>query len=104
MNTGTANDLRNRRDALLNQLSELVEIRVQETKTGTINVSVGSDFLVEDTTSSDLIFDTRVDGSINLFDVRIEKSNKLLRTTGGRLQGILGSAILVAKSSFLTII
>lgn len=86
---GNANDLRTRRDALVNQLSEIVDVRVQETDKGALNVSVGSDFLVENTTASTVSIDERTDGGVQIFDIRMDKNNKLLRPTGGRLAGIL---------------
>lgn len=88
---GSANDLRSRRDGLLNQLSELVNVKSQETESGALNVSIGSDFLVENTTASTLEIDERVDEGISVFDLRFVKNNKLLRPSGGKLAGILTS-------------
>jgi flagellar hook-associated protein 1 FlgK len=61
---GAANDLRDKRELLLKQLAEFVDITVVETPTGEVNVLLGSAFLVSGSQSFDLATQQEPDNGI----------------------------------------
>jgi len=88
-NLGTANDLRDRREALVKQLSELLSVRAVETSTGSLNILSGSDFLVFGKDSKELVLDAAVDGDVVVSRIRFSSDGKLLTVNGGKLAGLL---------------
>jgi flagellar hook-associated protein 1 FlgK len=86
---GSANDLRDQREALVKQLSDLVSVRAVETQSGSLNVLAGSDFLVLDDQARALTLDTKADGDSVVSQVRFQKDGNLLTVRGGKLNGLL---------------
>ncbi|MBI4585796.1 MAG: flagellar hook-associated protein FlgK [Planctomycetes bacterium] len=86
---GTANDLRDQRDALTKQLADLVDIKVVETSTGVYNISHGSEFLVEGQTAQTLELDTGAEEGVPISEVRFSGSGRIYSGNGGALKGLL---------------
>jgi flagellar hook-associated protein 1 FlgK len=86
---GGANGLRDRRDALVKQLSELVDVQTTEDK-GLLNVYVGSEPLVIGTTNMGVGVkqSTDADGRLSA-NLIFKKNNATMKVTGGQL-GALG--------------
>lgn len=77
--TGQANGLRDQRDALLRQLSAMVDIRVSERDAGVVDVFVGSEPLVVGTTSRGAALrQETVDGTVTAIPI--------FRSTGGSMR------------------
>ncbi|MBC7783353.1 MAG: flagellar hook-associated protein FlgK [Burkholderiales bacterium] len=85
---GSANGLRDQRDALLKGLSEIVEIRTVEQGNGVTNVYVGSDPLVFDGRSLGVttVNDTDADGN-NYVKVIFKSNNGEIKSANGQLGG-----------------
>ena len=86
---GPAAALRDQRDALLRELSELFDVIVREQPNGTINVYVGSEALVQGNTVRGLIAVEEVDGETTRTSVRFADTNQQIDVRGGRLQGLV---------------
>src|SRR5262245_12511301 len=87
---GTANGLRDQRDALLKQLSELMDIKTVTHDNGLIDVYVGSEPLVIGTDSRGAGFRTEsVDGHLESA-VTIRDTNGAMKLTSGQLGGLTG--------------
>ncbi|MEM7164925.1 MAG: flagellar hook-associated protein FlgK [Planctomycetota bacterium] len=86
---GSANDLRTQRDALLTELSELVDVKVIEQTNGMVQVVTGSDVLVVGSRARTLEVEWQSDGDISFHTARFEDDGMLLRPNGGRLQALL---------------
>lgn len=86
-----ANDLRDRRDLLLEQLSKNVDIDVVEDQLGAVNVTIGGKFLVSRTNICEIRFvDNFIDptqASIEWYDSVSNTSQGPVRLTGGILKG-----------------
>jgi flagellar hook-associated protein 1 FlgK len=65
--TDSSNDLRDQRDTLLNELSNLVDFNSYEDKNGSITVTVGMRNLVSGVTTNDLSTKTNEDGDKELY-------------------------------------
>ena len=62
---GSANALNDQRDAVLRKLSELIDIKTQDTGNGVVNVMIGSDPLVIGTVNRGIAFDQQnIDGGV----------------------------------------
>jgi len=85
----TANDLRDRRDYLVDQLSEYVDVSVQEQPGGSMTVYLGSMALVEDNSHIDLT--TRVESQDNSYihKVQFKGTGIDLVHAGGQLEGLI---------------
>lgn len=84
-----ANDLRDRRDLLLKELSNLVAIKVIETSNGVTNVLIGSNFLVFDNMAAPVATTIQTDRD-NLIDTPYFTTTGVeLEVRGGRLKGIM---------------
>lgn len=86
-----ANDLRDRRDLLLEQLSKIIATDVVEDELGAINVTIGGKFLVARTTVSQMRF---IDNPLNptqatleWYDTHTNLSQGKVRLNGGILKG-----------------
>ena len=90
-NVGTANDLRDKRYGLIDELSNLVDIKVVGTSNGSINITTGSDFLVENVEYSELSLDLSLNDDIELKNPKFINGGKLVRPDGGELGGLLQS-------------
>lgn len=87
--TGGANALRDRRDLLLGQLSDLVATRVVETDGGMVSVLAGADPLVMGSRSYDLATETSSDGDLPITNVVFAADGRPLDAKGGKIQGLV---------------
>ncbi len=87
----TANDLRDRRDLLMRELSDLIKVSGVETATGQLNVLVGTTFLVFGEESYDIGLEETGEDGIVLADPVFAGISATLDIGGGRLQGLLES-------------
>lgn len=86
---GGANGLRDRRDALLKQLSSLVDITTTEDK-GVINVYVGSEPLVIGTTNRGVGLKTTTDSQGRLTsEVIFKQNNGTMKVTSGQIGALV---------------
>jgi flagellar hook-associated protein 1 len=85
----SANDLRDKREELVKQLADLVGVRTVETATGSLNVLVGSDFLVFGDTAMPLTLDSSADGDVVVSTVRFEVDGKPVTIASGKLAGLI---------------
>ena len=89
LNGNVANDLRDRRDYLVDQLSEYVDVTVIEQTGGSSTVMLGSMALVEGNSHVDLV--TKVEGTKQnyLHSVVFKGTGISVNHPGGRLEGLL---------------
>jgi flagellar hook-associated protein 1 FlgK len=88
----TANDLRDQRTVLLDELAELVDIHTVEMTNGSTSVLVGGEVLVDGIYWTELT--TQVNPALDpdrgdLVDVVIASSGRVLNISGGRFRGLL---------------
>jgi len=88
-NAGAATALRDRRDLLLGQLSDIIEVRAIEQGNGMVNVFAGSDPLVMNDRSFDIATETRADRSVLVSDVVFAEDGRPVALKGGQLQGLV---------------
>jgi len=88
---GQATGLRDQRDALLRELSEIFDLTVREEPDGAINVYVGSEALVQGATARGLITVEEFHGEFARSSVRFVDSNADVAVRGGRLFGLMMS-------------
>ena len=82
---GQANGLRDQRDGLLKQLSQLVDVRAVEQQNGTLNVYIGSDPLVINGESRGLMLrNETIDGEVTPV-VAYKADNGNVRLTSGQI-------------------
>lgn len=86
---GQANALRDRRDALLRDLSETFDVAVREQLDGSINVYVGSEPLVLNGNSRGLITVDELDGEVVRTSVRFGDTNSRINVAGGTIEGLI---------------
>ena len=86
-----ASDLRDQRDVLLDQLSQIVDISVFEQTDGSASVRIGSETLVERSGSVRLGVLTRADGNMSVTDITWGDGTRVITPTGGRLGGLVAS-------------
>ena len=86
---GQANALRDRRDALLRELSELFDVAVREQPDGSINVYVGSEPLVQHGNSRGLTTVDELDGEFIRTTVRFADTNSRINAAGGTIEGLI---------------
>ena len=84
-----ASSLRDSRDALLSELGELMNIQVREMDSGSINVYVGSEPLVEFDRSRGPIVVTSLENGIEVAQLRFADTLGSVQLTGGKLHGLL---------------
>ncbi len=84
-----ANDLRDRQDLLLQELSGIVEIRTVKTSNGAVQVLAGSDFLVTDVQAFTLETSQTVDRDNTIDQVRVRETGVHLTLNGGELAGLV---------------
>lgn len=84
-----ANDLRDRRDALVEELSKLIRVKTTESSTGMLQVYTGSEFLVFDTNVYDLTTVDSTDDGVVVSKVVFEKNGMELKPQGGELKGYI---------------
>ncbi len=84
---GRANDLRDRRGLLVQQLSEIVQIRTVEMSNGELNVFAGNQYLVLGDEAKTLETDVDTDRGIEIHTPRFTESGAEMELLGGRLAG-----------------
>jgi flagellar hook-associated protein 1 len=86
---GSAAGLRDQRDAVLEQLAQLVDIKVQDTGNGMVNVLVGSEPIVTQNQSNGLVLGSEmVDGvATTVLQTRIDRAT--LQPTSGQMGALL---------------
>jgi flagellar hook-associated protein 1 len=87
--TGGDSGLRDRRDGLLRDLSELMEIQTREQPSGAVNVYVGSEPLVEYGRARALTADTTRDGGVERVQIRFADSQAPVTLRSGKLAAII---------------
>jgi flagellar hook-associated protein 1 FlgK len=86
-----AGALRDRRDALLRDLGELMDIQVREQDNGSVNVYIGSDPLVEFARSRGLIVERVLEDGLELATVRFADDHGTVVIREGRLAGTVAT-------------
>ncbi|MHC4663769.1 MAG: flagellar hook-associated protein FlgK [Planctomycetota bacterium] len=84
-----ANDLRDRRDSVIEKLSEMLEVTVIEQASGTVSVYAGSDALVFGSTAQNLKLTTTYDNGVQITKVTIESTGQMVDIHGGRIAGLV---------------
>lgn len=87
--TGTANSLRDQRDQVIGQLSELVDVSSVEQPSGAVNILVGSTPVVLNGTSRGIYLKTVSDGKQNTVSVNVKQDDTQLTITSGTIGGLL---------------
>lgn len=85
-----ANDLRDKRDLLLEELSRMVDVSTSENETGQVDVYIGGSFLVAGVKTSPLEFN--VSGESPIYDIVSNGTVLNDRISGGSLRGHLDGA------------
>lgn len=83
------NDLRDRRDQLLVELSQLVEINTVEQPNGSVDVFVGSTPIVLAGESRGVYFDQEVENGELVVALRVRADDEKLNSAAGRIGGLL---------------
>jgi len=86
-----ASDLRDKRDELLDELSEIVDIRTFESADGTVSVKIGTEALVERGNTVLLRVSERADRDMVVHDIVLGNGDHAIRLTGGKLAGLIES-------------
>ncbi len=86
---GQANALRDQRDALLRELSEMFDTEVREQPDGSINVYVGSEPLVQHGSSRGLTTVDDLDGDFIRTEVVFADTNARINVGGGMMEGLI---------------
>lgn len=81
--------LRDRRDSLVRDLGELIDITTREQDNGSLNVYVGSEPLVEFDRSRGLTVETVLENGMELASVRFADNHGNVIISGGKLNGLL---------------
>jgi len=88
---GLATGLRDQRDALLRELSELIDVSVRAQPDGSLNVYIGSEALVQGNVARQLSIQQKSDGVVTRTSVRFADTNSDVDVRGGRLAGLIVS-------------
>lgn len=84
---GSANDLRDRRDLLVRQIAEVVNVRALETPQGAVNLLIGSNYLVFHKQAYNLQLSTTVDEGVEVSTAYFETTGIIPDLRGGTLKG-----------------
>jgi flagellar hook-associated protein 1 len=84
-----ASALRDQRDSLLRELSDIVNIRVRVQSDGAVNVYIGNETIVQAGISRGLKTTSRLDGTFQRDDVVFADNNNQVAIRGGQLQGLI---------------
>ncbi|MFQ5489948.1 MAG: flagellar hook-associated protein FlgK, partial [Phycisphaerae bacterium] len=87
----TANALRDQRDALLRDLSELFDVSVREQPDGGINVYIGSEPLIQGGVSRGLTTEQRTNGEFVRTTIHYGDDGSTASVGGGRIEGLITS-------------
>ncbi len=86
-----ATALRDQRDALLRDLSEIFDVTVREEPDGDVNVYIGSEALVQGATVRELKAVQDVDGEFIRTTARFADTNQQVQVNGGRMAGLIAA-------------
>ncbi len=90
--TNAASALRDQRDSILRELSELVNIQTQETDNGAMNVYIGNSPLVQNSTARGVEFIETMDANGNVISLPVyADDNQSLDLSSGKLYGQVSS-------------
>lgn len=89
LNGQSANDLRDHRDYLVDQLSNLVDVTTREKANGSLGVYVSGLSIVENSDSFDLSTIVDSSGKMTKRDIVWKGTNTKIKITGGELKGLL---------------
>lgn len=84
-----ASGLRDQRDTLLKELSEIFDVTVREQANGTINVYIGSETLIQGNTVRGLIAVEQLNGERTETSIRFADTDQQVQARGGQLAGLL---------------
>jgi len=84
-----ANDLRDQRDLLIDQLSKIADVSTVELADGSVTVSIAGNSLVERVNTVALGTSVRSSTYGTVFDVTYGKSERVLNFTDGELKGLM---------------
>ena len=84
-----ASALRDQRDAILRELSELVGVTSREQPSGAVSVYIANEVLVEGGTSRGLKVVSRLDGEFQRDGVAFADNNNQVVLNGGQLEGLI---------------
>lgn len=87
---GSANALRDMRDATMKKLSELMDVRVQDTANGMVNVLVGSEPLVLGSYNRELLVNQQTAGDRTAATIVNGQDNGTMQVSSGTLGGLTG--------------
>jgi len=86
-----ANDLRDKRNVLLDELSSFADIKYSETTTGAVNVTLGGKYLVEDGSNNNISVSNSVinplTGDADLYGLTWEDGTGEVDITSGKIKG-----------------
>ncbi|MBI4716768.1 MAG: flagellar hook-associated protein FlgK [Planctomycetes bacterium] len=88
---GQATGLRDQRDALLRELSDIVDVTVRVQPNGAINVYAGSEALIQGNFVRQLATATASDGEFTRTSVRFADTNGQVDLGGGRIAGLIAA-------------
>jgi flagellar hook-associated protein FlgK len=91
LDSGAANDLRDRRGLLLRELSDLLQVTAVETSTGEVNVLAGSAFLVFGAEAFEVATTEAADNGVLVLTPVFADGMAPVSIRGGRLQGLIES-------------
>lgn len=86
-----AGPLRDRRDALLRELAQTVDIRTREQASGAVNVYIGSTPLVEYARARELTVERTLENGLETAVVRFADDGEMALLGGGTLHGIVAA-------------
>ena len=81
--------LRDKRDKALEDLAKIVNIQVDEQKSGAVNVFVGGDYLVFDGATQLVKVVEQVDRGLSMAELRLTNTDARLRASSGELAGLI---------------
>ncbi|MBU0718319.1 MAG: flagellar hook-associated protein FlgK [Planctomycetes bacterium] len=88
-NRGQATGLRDQRDALLRDLSDIFDVTVREQPNGALNVYIGSEALVQGGFVRGLTAVEELDNGVPRTTARFADTNQQVEVEGGRLAGLI---------------
>ena len=89
LGTDIANDLRDRRNYLVDELSSYVDVNTREQKNGTLTVYISSLAIVEQTSSFDIGINKEKSGSQVTSEIVWANTDKVIKSYNGQLKGLV---------------
>jgi len=84
-----ANDLRDRRDLLIDQLSQYIDVNTAEQSNGAVYVYVGAMMIVDDSSATHMDTKDRAGNGYAVGDIVWEGTNKKVTNLNGELKGLI---------------